>query len=182
MLRPVHRNRPVAPARAPTSGKAGASGGTGRRFPSPPAPQTPASPQSPQAPSAPAPQQKPDVSGAVAKAVRSSRGADRLTLRDGNRPVLEFQARATLPAGVPEVYRRGGYIARVMTPGGRWLPTISRPSTCIITVSGRRGRRPSLKVDSRISGTWEMARDGWNSSCGGDLAHPAPIPVRGMWI
>jgi len=112
-----------APAPAPTSGKAGASGGTGRRVPQSPAPQSPASPQSPQAPSAPstpsAPAQKPDVSGAVANAVRGSRGADRLTLRDGNRPVLDFQARATLPAGVPEVYRRGGYIARVMTPGGR---------------------------------------------------------------
>lgn len=33
-------------------------------------------------------------------------------------PVLEFQADPTLPAGVPERYRRGGYVARVFTPSG----------------------------------------------------------------
>lgn len=46
---------------------------------------------------------------------------DRLILRDGNRVVLEFQANPMLPPGVPEVYRRGGYIAKVFTPSGRLI-------------------------------------------------------------
>ena len=51
--------------------------------------------------------------------MRRQRGPDRLKLTDGSRTVLEFQARALLPAGVPELYRRGGYIATAMTPSGR---------------------------------------------------------------
>ena len=54
-------------------------------------------------------------------AIRRNRGADRLVLRDANRPVLEFQARPLLPAGVPELYRRGGYVARIFTPSGRLI-------------------------------------------------------------
>lgn len=55
----------------------------------------------------------------MGEAVRRNRGADRLVLRDANRTVLEFQARPLLPVGVPEVHRRGGYIAKVATPSGR---------------------------------------------------------------
>ena len=55
-------------------------------------------------------------SGGVA---RPETGPDRLVFRDGDHAVLEFQARPTLPPGVPEIYRRGGYVAKIMTPSGR---------------------------------------------------------------
>lgn len=111
---------PASTSAAGTSQKSGASGGNGRRSSTPPVTESPVSPPvSGASRPAPKPASTTEVGGAVADTVRRNREAGRLVFRAGDRTVLEFQAQPLLPAGVPENYRRGGYIARILTPSGR---------------------------------------------------------------